>query len=68
VTERDTCLSPKAVARELSVSAQTIYNLIASGKLPALRVGGQYRILRSELDDFKDRSKVPNGYTGAEQV
>ena len=61
MTDRDVCLSPKAVARELGVSIQTIYNLVSRGELHALKVGRQYRILRSELDAFKEGNAVDTG-------
>ncbi len=37
------------VARVLQVSNATAYNLAASGKLPALRVGGCVRVLKTDL-------------------
>jgi excisionase family DNA binding protein len=38
------------VADELAVSERTVRRLIGRGELPALRVGGQIRVERSELD------------------
>ncbi|MBU0571988.1 MAG: helix-turn-helix domain-containing protein [Candidatus Omnitrophica bacterium] len=58
MADRSECLSPKAVGRELQVSPQTIYNLIARGELAALKVGKQYRVTRIELDAYKERNRV----------
>ena len=40
----------KEVAEYLSVHEKTIYRLVKSGELPALRVGGQWRFDIKELD------------------
>jgi excisionase family DNA binding protein len=42
-------VSPERAAELLDVSVETIRRHIQSGKLPALRVGHQYRILLSDL-------------------
>jgi excisionase family DNA binding protein len=40
----------KEVAEYLSVHEKTIYRLVKSGELPALRVGGQWRFEKKVLD------------------
>lgn len=45
-------LSVTATAEWLGVSEKTVRRLIASGVLPALRVGGQLRIDPNELDAY----------------
>ena len=40
------------VAEHMRVSNMTVYRLIKSGALPAIRVGKNYRILNSQLDEF----------------
>jgi excisionase family DNA binding protein len=42
-------LSVPEVAERLAVSSSTVRRLIASGSLPAVRIGGQVRVDRSEL-------------------
>ena len=50
-------LTPKAVARQLSVSVTTVYRLIELGDIPAIRIGRQYRIDSVGLDaTLKDLS------------
>jgi excisionase family DNA binding protein len=45
------------VAEAMRVSNMTVYRLIKSGQLPALRVGKGYRIFESDLERFlSDRS------------
>ena len=36
----------------LQVSTRTLQRMIRSGKLPALKVGGQWRILESRFQDW----------------
>lgn len=38
------CLTPEEYATERKVSLRTVYRLLKSGKLPAERVGVQWRI------------------------
>lgn len=38
------CLTPEEYASERKVSVRTVYRLIQAGKLPAERVGRQWRI------------------------
>ena len=45
-------LTVAEVAAVLRVSNMTVYRLIKSGELPALRVGKNYRIRESELEAF----------------
>lgn len=43
-------VTPAEAASELRVSLGTIYNLIRSGRVPSIRLGGQWRIRRGDLD------------------
>jgi excisionase family DNA binding protein len=43
-------LNVRSVADRLSVSEKTVRRLIESGRLPAVRVGGQVRIDPDELE------------------
>lgn len=40
----------REVADYLGISKRTAYNLVASGDIPAVRVGGQHRIPRAQLE------------------
>lgn len=48
-------------AAQLAVSRRTIYRLVASGDLPAVRVGERLRFRPAEIDAYleRDREAVP---------
>ena len=50
--EGDTLLTVTEVAEAMRVSNMTVYRLIKTGQLPAVRVGKNYRIRESELHRF----------------
>jgi excisionase family DNA binding protein len=50
--ETPTLLSVRDVAAHLRVSRATAYRLIHAGELPAVRVGGQLRVDRDELNNY----------------
>lgn len=54
-------LTTEEVLSYLKVNPRTIYRLIRSGELPAIRIGRQWRFRRSDLDDWieRQRSMVP---------
>jgi excisionase family DNA binding protein len=45
-------LTPREVADHLRVSSMTVYRLIKSGELRAVRVGKAYRILEDDVDAY----------------
>jgi excisionase family DNA binding protein len=51
-TMDDRLLTANEVAAQLRVSTMTIYRLIRRGELPAVRVGRNYRVRASALDDY----------------
>jgi excisionase family DNA binding protein len=48
---------PSEVAKVMRVSALTITRTISGGKLRAFRVGGQWRILGSDLMSYLNRER-----------
>jgi excisionase family DNA binding protein len=52
-------LTPAEVAVELRVSAPTIYRRIQAGELKAVRIGGQLRIDREDLERFLREGRPP---------
>lgn len=50
-------LSLEEVADELGVTYQLIYRLVRSGEIPAARLGKLYRVSRSDLNEYLNRSK-----------
>ena len=45
-------LSPHQVADALGLHVRTVRNYVRDGRLPATRVGKQYRIAREDLEKF----------------
>ncbi len=46
-------MTPKEVMEELAIGKNTFYTLVNEGKLPAFRIGKQWRVRRSELMSWK---------------
>jgi excisionase family DNA binding protein len=46
------------VARLMRVSNMTVYRLIRSGALEALRVGNRYRVRESDVHKYLDESYI----------
>ncbi len=51
-------LTAAEVAGELRVSTMTIYRLIRSGELPAVRVGRNYRVREDDLVTYLESQVV----------
>lgn len=54
-------LTVAEVARRLRVSSMTVYRLIKSGQLPALRVGRGYRIREHDVRRYLERGYLDAG-------
>ncbi len=59
----DTFLTTEEVLDYLHVNLRTVYRLIKAGKIPAVRVGRQWRFKRADLDAWLDgqRSRKSRG-------
>jgi len=44
----------RETAQYLNMKEQTIYKLLQRGKLPALKIGGQWKVKRQHLDQLFD--------------
>lgn len=44
------------VAQQLRVSKMTVYRLVHSGELPAVRVGRSFRVRQDDVDGYLERS------------
>lgn len=51
-------LTVAEVAGAMRVSNMTVYRLIKSGELPAVRVGKNYRLRESDLERFLEERSV----------
>lgn len=54
----ETLLTAAEVADQLRVSTMTIYRLIRTGELPAVRVGRNYRVRASDLAAYLESQVV----------
>ena len=54
----DTFLTTDEVLEYLQVNLRTVYRLIKAGKLPAVRVGRQWRFRRSDIDAWLESGRV----------
>lgn len=46
------------VAQQMRVSKMTVYRLIKSGQLPAIRVGKNYRLRRGDVQNYLTDRRV----------
>jgi len=54
VTMSDTIMDIKEVSSYLKIKEQTVYRLAQQGKIPALKIGGQWKIKKEHLDSMFD--------------
>jgi excisionase family DNA binding protein len=54
----DEFLLPREVATDWRVSTRSVQRLIASGALPAYRIGGALRVRRSDRDEYEARHRI----------
>lgn len=47
-------LDIKGVASYLKMKEQTVYRLVQQGKIPALKIGGQWKVKQDHLDKMFD--------------
>jgi len=47
-------MSIKEVANYLKIKEQTVYRLVQQGKIPALKIGGQWKIKKEHIDRLFD--------------
>lgn len=57
----ESLLTVSEVASMMRVSNMTVYRLIKSGQLPALRVGKNYRIRASDVETYLEDREVGGG-------
>ncbi|GAC1427966.1 MAG: hypothetical protein NVSMB54_18100 [Ktedonobacteraceae bacterium] len=54
----DPLLTTEDVANFLRVDVVTVRRLVLKGELPAYRIGGEYRFMRNEIEDYVKRQRV----------
>lgn len=56
--EIEAFLTTEEVLSYLKITPRTIYRLIRSGELPAVRIGRQWRFRRADLDRWLERQRA----------
>lgn len=56
--DRCIVLRPSDVSELLDLHPNTVYRLLQSGKLPARKIGGSWRIYRKDLINFIEKHSV----------
>ncbi len=62
----ETFLTTEEVLEYLQVNLRTVYRLIKAGKLPAVRVGRQWRFRKADLDAWLDTQRPRAAHTTLE--
>jgi excisionase family DNA binding protein len=68
VNDNHNLLTPEQVAEILQVHVLTIYGYIRKGKLDAVRLGRNYRIIPEELTRFIESNRIINRPVEARSV
>ena len=55
--DKQAFLTTEEVLAYLKITPRTIYRLIRSGELPAVRIGRQWRFRRTDLDQWVERQR-----------
>ena len=61
----ETFLTAEEVLEYLQVNLRTVYRLIKAGKIPAVRVGRQWRFRKRDIDAWLDSQRLRSGLRGA---
>ena len=61
----ETCLTTEEVLEYLQVNLRTVYRLIKAGKIPAVRVGRQWRFRKRDIDAWLDSQRGTTRVTAA---
>src|SRR5213595_670899 len=57
----ETFLTTEEVLEYLQVNLRTVYRLIKAGKIPAVRVGRQWRFRKRDIDAWLDSQRLRSG-------
>src|SRR6202049_2197634 len=57
----ETFLTTEEVLEYLQVNLRTVYRLIKAGKIPAVRVGRQWRFRKRDIDAWLDSPRIRGG-------
>lgn len=52
MTKNEQYFSVNEVAEKFGVNPKTVFRHVREGKIPAFKIGGQWRIAKSQLDKY----------------
>lgn len=61
-------MSVKELAEYLDLSQRTIYNMIGRDEIPFIKIGGQYRFKRNQIDEWLEQESRKLPETGLDKV
>src|SRR5438067_2421531 len=64
----ETFLTTEEVLEYLQVNLRTVYRLIKAGKIPAVRVGRQWRFRKRDIDAWLDSQRPRGGRQGTGRI
>ena len=64
----ETFLTTEEVLEYLQVNLRTVYRLLKAGKIPAVRVGRQWRFRKRDIDAWLDSQRLRGGARAASQA
>src|SRR6476469_2089368 len=64
----ETFLTTEEVLEYLQVNLRTVYRLIKAGKIPAVRVGRQWRFRKRDIDAWLETQRPRSGARGTAQA
>ncbi len=64
IPDNELLMTMQEVCAYLKVTRYTIYRLIKEGQLPAIRVGGQWRFRKAQVEYYLSQKKFRYGFTG----
>ena len=67
VVELRDVMTPKQVAEYLQLHPMTIYRYIGSGKIPAAKIGGRYRIKKQVVEELLAEMNVEQQAAAAKE-
>ena len=63
VENKKSLMTPEDVANYLSISPRTVYDYAQKGKIPAIKIGGQWRFREDDISQWLD-NKLSSGSSG----
>jgi len=64
IPDNELLMTMHEVCAYLKVTRYTIYRIIKDGQLPAIRVGGQWRFRKAQVEYYLSQKKFRYGFTG----